>query len=70
MKKIQLGATGEFPEGRISETDEGGLKMAIFKTKDKANLIIEFGTPVQWLGMPVDEAKAFALAILKKANEP
>ena len=70
MKKIKLGATGDYPQGRISETDEGGLQMAIFKTKDKSNLIIEFGTPVQWLGMPVDEAKAFALSILKKANEP
>ena len=69
MKKLTtLGATGEFPEGKISPTDEGGLKMAIF-TKDE-NLIIEFGTPVHWLGMSKAEAIEFAEAIIKKANEP
>ena len=69
MKKIKLGATGEFPQGKLNEHDEGGLQMAIFKTKDN-HLIIEFGSPVQWLGMPIHEAKEFALAILKKADEP
>jgi hypothetical protein len=69
MKKIQLGKTGEFPQGKISDTDEGGLQFAIFKTKDKSNLIIEFNTPVVWMGMPIHEAKEFALAILKIANE-
>ena len=70
MKKIKLGAMGEFPQGKICETDEGGLQFAIFKTKDKANLIIEFGTPVHWFGMPIHEAKEFALSILRKADEP
>ncbi len=68
MKKLNtIGATGEFPAGKLNDDDEGGLQMAIF-TKDE-NLIIEFGTPVHWLGMSKAEAKEFARAILKKADE-
>ena len=68
MKKLStIGATGEFPDGKLNENDEGGLQMAIF-TKDE-NLIIEFGKPVHWLGMSKAEAKEFARAILKKADE-
>jgi hypothetical protein len=62
-----LGATREFPKGKITEADEGGLRMAIFKKDEK--LIIEFGTPVLWLGMDLNEARDFARLILLKCDE-
>lgn len=68
MEKINLGATGEFPQGKLNDDDEGELRMAII-TKEKT-VIIDFGKPVHWLGMSRDEARAFGELIIQKANEP
>lgn len=65
--KEKLGPTGEYPEGKLNEYDKGGLNMAIGIMNN--NVVIEFGTPVTWLGMPKKEATAFAKLILSKANE-
>lgn len=67
VRQMKLGATGEFPEGKLNKDDEGGLRMAITTHKD--NVIIDFGKPVHWLGLPKAEATALANMILKKANE-
>lgn len=67
MDKTKLGATGNFPEGKINDVDEGEVRMAIF-AEDK-NLIIHFGTPVLWLGLPKQKAIDLAENILKKVKE-
>lgn len=41
---LGLGATGEFPEGKLTEVDEGELKFAVGYMKGK--VVIDFGTPV------------------------
>ena len=63
MKK--LGKTGDFPEGKISEDDEGGLKMAVGIDGTNSLVVIDFGTPVTWLSMGPDEA----LELAKKIEE-
>lgn len=63
----KLGATGEFPDGKLNEEDEGQLRLAI--TARDGNVIIAFGKPVAWLAMPADEAAKFADAIYKRVRE-
>jgi hypothetical protein len=48
----QAGATGNFPNGKICEDDEGELFMRMIIDKEKNVLIVDFGKePVTWIGL-------------------
>jgi len=64
---MKLGATGEFPRGKLSQGDEGELQLAIL-VRDNT-VVIEFGKSVAWLGLDADGAIEFANLILAHANE-
>jgi hypothetical protein len=64
--KRQLGATGDFPRGKLNADDEGGLMLAI--TVRDQTLHIEFGKPVAWLAMSCDEAIRFAELIIQRTQ--
>lgn len=63
---LKLGATGEFPKGKLDDTDEGAINFAVMRHGD--NVRIEFGTPVAWLDCPVETAINFAKALLGAAG--
>jgi len=65
-KLLDLGATGEFPEGHLTDQDEGEIKFAVSFTDGK--VILDFGTPVVWMGMRPDQAKELARSLLTYAN--
>ena len=58
----QLGATGEFPGGKLTESDKGEIKFAISFQDGK--VILNFGDPVAWIGMDKAQAKDLAYGIL------
>lgn len=62
-----LGATGDFPRGKLNADDEGGLRLAI-GVKDKTVMIV-FGKEVAWLGLGKQEALDFAETIRTRAEE-
>lgn len=62
----KLGATGDFPHGKMNGSDEGGLRFAI--GEDGGNVVLNFGTPVAWLGMPPEQAVALAEMLITKAR--
>lgn len=62
-----LGATGQFPDGKLTEKDEGELRLAIAAVDGK--VVMTFGTPVAWVGMDPDQAQIVGEAFLKKAKE-
>jgi hypothetical protein len=61
-----LGATGQFPEGKLTPEDEGELRFAILEKH--GNVVLEFGTPIKWLGLPPKRARALADVLIAKAN--
>lgn len=61
----KLGRTGDFPHGKLNGSDEGGIRFAIGEDGD--NVVINFGTPVTWLGMPPEQAVALAEILIAKA---
>jgi hypothetical protein len=61
------GALGEFPEGKLTEADEGAIQFAIGEKDGK--VVIDFGTPVHWLGMTSQQAAEFASILFKRARE-
>lgn len=60
-----LGATGHFPQGKLGPHDEGELRFAVGRTPD-GKIILDFNTPVKWLGLTqegaIEMAKRLAAA--------
>ncbi len=61
------GALGEFPQGQLTKSDEGSIQFAVGEKDGK--VVIDFGTPVHWLGMSPQQAAEFASFILRRARE-
>ncbi|HET7321690.1 MAG TPA: hypothetical protein VFI96_04275 [Longimicrobiaceae bacterium] len=62
----KLGATGRFPEGPLTSSDEGGIRFQIGVIDRK--VIIDFGQEVVWVGMDAKQARALARTLLKHAD--
>lgn len=61
-----LGKTGAHPRGRLTPTDEGGIRIAV-GSKNGA-VVIDFGTPVAWVGFTPTEARQVASDLTKHAD--
>lgn len=61
-----LGATGLYPDGALNQSDEGELRLAI--AHDQNNVLINFGKPVAWFGLPPKQALALADMIKQHAT--
>jgi hypothetical protein len=62
------GPTGDFPHGKLSPDDEGGINVALshFTAPDGTLMVrLDYGKPVSWLALPRVQAVAFASLILK-----
>lgn len=64
---FKLGATGNFPQGKITERDEGELKLAVGHSPGK--VIITFGKEVAWIGFTPQQAKDIAASLLEHSIE-
>lgn len=60
------GAVGSFPEGQLTKTDEGAIQFAIGEKDGK--VVLDFGTPVVWVGMNPQQAADLASTLLKHAR--
>lgn len=60
------GATNRFPRGKVTEHDEGELKIAMY-TKD-GTIFVDFGKKVAWLGLDANSARDMAKLLLKHAD--
>lgn len=61
-----LGATGKFPEGKLTEEDEGEIQFGV-TTKDE-KVIIHFGKPIAWIGMTRQQAEDFGRLLIDRAR--
>jgi hypothetical protein len=61
------GAIGAYPDGKLAASDEGSIQFAVGGKDGK--VVIDFGTPVAWLGMTPQQAADLASTILSKARE-
>lgn len=65
-KELGLGPTGQFPEGKLHQSDEGEIKLAIGHKEGK--VVIDFGSQVTWIGFTPNQAEEIAALILKHAD--
>lgn len=69
LNEIQrnVGATGKFPRGHLNDTDEGELRFAVAVDPEKRTVMIVFGTPVSWMGLPPAQARELGETLIKNA---
>ena len=60
------GALGDFPEGQLTKTDEGAVQFSVGEKNGK--VVLDFGTPVNWVGMNPQQAADLATLLLKHAR--
>ncbi len=60
------GATGLFPDGQLTPEDEGAIQFGV--TGKDGKVVLEFGTPVAWIGMEPQQAADLAMTMLKHAR--
>lgn len=66
LRSPLIGSTGMHPEGKLTEADEGSIQFAIGVQDGK--VVLDFGTPVTWLGMPPQDALMLAESLIQKAR--
>lgn len=64
--KLNLGATGAFPDGKLNRHDQGQIRLAVSHGGGLVRL--DFGKPITWLAFRPDEAKELAALILQHAS--
>ena len=65
-QEVELGGTGRFPEGKLTDADGGEIKFQIGYTQGK--VIMDFGNPTAWVGMTPRQAKELAHTLVKWAT--
>lgn len=63
----KLGATGQFPEGKLTKMDEGEIRFAVFQ-KD-GGIVLDFGCQVTWLGMTPKQACELGNLLIKHGRQ-
>jgi len=61
-----IGATGLHPEGKLSPDDEGGIQFRVGSENGK--VVLDFGKPIQWVGMDAQQAADLASSLMKWAR--
>jgi len=64
---LGLGATGRFPEGKITKSDEGETRIAVAAVDGK--VVIDLGKPTAWIGFTPELARNLAASLVKFAAE-
>lgn len=67
IPRLNIGKTARFPEGKIHPTDEGEIRITVGHVEGQ--VIVDFGTPCTWVGMPPDRALEFARVLQQHAHE-
>lgn len=68
-RSLNLGPTGQFPEGQNNPHDEGELRFAVSHDPQQRTVVVDFGTPVSWIGMPPETAIELATALVSHARQ-
>lgn len=61
------GALGTFPHGQLHAADEGAIQFGV--THKDGKVVLDFGTPVAWVGMEPQQAADLASLMLSHAKQ-
>lgn len=60
------GATDSFPHGKLTPRDEGAIQFGVGEKDGK--VVLDFGTPVTWVGMTAQDAADLASVLMRHAR--
>jgi hypothetical protein len=66
LRAAQAQAQGEYPDGRLSEHDEGALAMALGHKNGR--VVLQFACPVQWCAFTPEQALSIAQGLIEHAR--
>ena len=69
VEQVMGKAQEHFSEGRLSRQDQGDLSFAIASDKANGVVLISFGRPVIWIGMPKQQALQMAKLLTECSAE-
>lgn len=69
IDQVMSRAQEHFSEGRLNKKDQGDLSFAIATDKINSVVLIHFGKPVDWIGMPKQQALQLAQLLMQHASE-
>jgi len=69
LAQLEGRARRNYSEGRVGPHDEGDLAFAIAVDPQRKIIIIDFGKPVDWIGMPLREAVQLREMLTEKIKE-
>ena len=64
-----IGPSGDFPLGRYSDEDQGGLNAEVRYDQNKDRIVVDFGASITWLAMSREEALLFAQVLIQKCKD-
>ena len=59
----------QYPRGQLHDGDDGATLMAVGVDEANGIIIVDFGKPLIWVGLPPAEARAFAETLMQRADE-
>jgi len=66
-KTEDLGATNQFPQGKLTPQDEGEIQLSLATVDDK--VILNFGKPIAWIGFTGEQAYNLGKLMIKRAKK-
>lgn len=67
-EQVEGRAKRQWSEGRLNGKDDGDLAFAISADKEKQVVMLDFGKPVEWIGLPPQQAIELAQSLIQKAR--
>lgn len=61
-----VGAVGQHSQGKLTPQDEGDIQFRVGSENGK--VVLDFGTPVHWVGMDAQQAADLASSLMKWAR--
>jgi len=65
----KLGATKQYPEGKLNPDDEGELRFAVTTDLSNGVVVMQFGKPVKWLAVGKAQAIVIGKSIIEHAEK-
>jgi hypothetical protein len=62
-----LGATNQFPDGKLTPQDEGEIQLSMATVDDK--IVLNFAKPIAWIGFTPDQAHNLGRLLIKRAKK-
>ncbi len=69
LAQMENRAKRAYPSGRLGANDDGALSYAVAADHKKKVVIIDFGKPVEWVGLPESDCRNLIQTLISKVDE-